>query len=246
MFLVSDITAKSAVRIGSIFVPPCAVENRLQSTCKQILVHTNHPEYPYQLLGSMTCIKIYDRYFGVCTGHQISESQFENTSIFIFTKNLTVTASRIYTFDCDEFDLSIRIFEFSEAVLEMKSISNQFFEVSPVSIWPNQARDHFAIFGFPSKFQKVDSTYETKTVVVSAKYNRKSNSPYTHVLEIKENFELTSDGMSGGTVYYMAGYPGDYFIGWAGIVVRGGNPSKYLYFIESGFILEKITEAISQ
>lgn len=246
MFYISDLASLGAVKIGGLFFPPDAVENILKSTCKQIMVHTDYPEYPYQLLGSMTCIKAKNRYFGVCTKHQIKEEQFTKASIFIHEENFTISASKIYTFDCDENDLSLIFFEFSDAVNELKYIKNNFFEASDNAIWPHQHRDHFVVFGFPSNFQNLSETYKTTTVLVSAKYHQKSNAPYEHIVETKGNIRINADGMSGGPVYYMGGHPGTYFVGWAGVIVRGGNPSARLYFIEAGFIFERLLEALTQ
>jgi hypothetical protein len=246
MLLISDLSSKSAVKIGNTFFPPNTVENILKLTCKQVMVHTNNPDFPYQLLGSMTCIKINGRYFGICTGHQIIEDQFKDTSIFIFEKNATVLPSNTYTFTCDEPDLSLIFFEFSDAVNEFEFIRNNFFKANISEIWPIKERNHFIIFGFPSKFQEISEKYETKTALISAKYHKKSNAPYAHIVEIKGNMKINADGMSGGPVYYMGGHPGDYFIGWAGMIVRGGNPSEKLYFIEAGFIFERLLELTAQ
>jgi hypothetical protein len=43
-------------------------------------------------------------------------------------------------------------------------------------------------------------------------------------------------GMSGGPVFYLGGTLGDYFMGFAGIVIRGSKSSEILHFLAADFV----------
>ena len=73
---------------------------------------------------------------------------------------------------------------------------------------------------------------------VTGTYDGKSNSPHVHRLEMnrKENFD--ADGMSGGPVFYIGARGiARYFIGLAGMVIRGSQTSDILHFIEADYLL---------
>jgi hypothetical protein len=49
---------------------------------------------------------------------------------------------------------------------------------------------------------------------------------------------LDADGMSGGPVFYIGGAPGNYFAGFAGMLMRGGSDANYLHFMSAGFMID--------
>jgi hypothetical protein len=47
-----------------------------------------------------------------------------------------------------------------------------------------------------------------------------------------------ADGMSEGPVFYIGGAPGSYFVGFAGMIMRGGKASNYLHFMAADFLIQ--------
>jgi hypothetical protein len=52
-----------------------------------------------------------------------------------------------------------------------------------------------------------------------------------------------ADGMSGGPVFYTGGAPGSFFVGFAGMVMRGGENSSYLHFMAADFLIDMALES---
>jgi hypothetical protein len=52
---------------------------------------------------------------------------------------------------------------------------------------------------------------------------------------------MDADGMSGCPVFYIGRAPGDYFAGFAGVVMRGGG--NHLHFMSAGFLLDLALES---
>jgi hypothetical protein len=74
---------------------------------------------------------------------------------------------------------------------------------------------------------------------VSGEYAGQSNSPHLHRIKMgrKEIFDV--DGMSGGPIFYLGTTGvGEYFAGFAGMIMRGGAKSDFIHFIDAEFMLK--------
>ena len=78
-------------------------------------------------------------------------------------------------------------------------------------------------------------------VVTSANYNGASHARYLHSLKITGKRSFTQDGLSGGPVYHIAKDEDGFFVGLAGIMVRGGN--DHVHFIDVRFVLSLLRSA---
>ena len=78
-------------------------------------------------------------------------------------------------------------------------------------------------------------------VVTSADYHRPSHARYLHSLKITGKKSFTVDGLSGGPVYHIAKDQGGFYIGLAGLMVRGG--SDFIHFIDVRFIMSLLRSA---
>jgi hypothetical protein len=61
---------------------------------------------------------------------------------------------------------------------------------------------------------------------------------------VKVEEALNADGMSAADVEDRSAAPGTYFVGFAGMVMRGGNPSDYLYFMTAHFLMQMVFEIL--
>ena len=92
------------------------------------------------------------------------------------------------------------------------------------------------VFGYPSIRQQFEGArIGARCIEVQAVYDGGTSSPHLH--RVKMDRPLDADGMSGGPVFYLGGGPGNFFAGFAGIVMRGGGESNYLHFMAAEFLL---------
>jgi hypothetical protein len=141
--------------------------------------------------------------------------------------------------NCDTDYIDARGFQFRVENYDMEGLSSDFLNVDKTMIWPNGDIGKFLIFGYPTKLQDVD--YEKPRVaaritVVNGIYDGISNSPYVHRLRMERTRQFDPDGLSGGPVFYLGGKPENYFIGFAGMVIRGSAGSELLHFLEADFL----------
>jgi len=73
-------------------------------------------------------------------------------------------------------------------------------------------------------------------LAVGGRYDGKSSSAELHRLKL--DGPISADGMSGGPVFHLGREGDQFFAGWAGMVVRGGNQSEYLHFVAASFIVD--------
>jgi hypothetical protein len=232
------------VRVGKLWYDPSNVNHVLQRYCKQIFIHTGNDKFPYQFIGSGTAVKIGNRHLLFCTGHQISQFNPDRVAIYVKANNSTITASSLlvpeitnYNSDTDWIDIRALVYNVQNYAIA--NLSGEFFPVESECVWPAEDTGHFVVFGYPAERQDVDyeSPHVTAHVVeVSADYDGASNSPYVHRLKMSRNEVFDSDGMSGGSVFYIGRKAGSFFAGLAGLIIRGSKTSDYIHFIEADFL----------
>ena len=237
--------ALTSVQVGSIYVPTSSIESALSKYTAQIIVLTHYDGYPYQFRGSSTLVRYREKYYMICCGHQINDCNYEYVMIFIPSVNVTISASRMIIankneeiVDTDLIDL--RVFEFVPSNYAIDNLESLFFPLDDSRVWPNNSRNIFVIYGYPSTLQGID--YEAlplvrRQVVVSGEYVDASSSPHLHRLRMLRGEEFDADGMSGGAVLYLGSAGGGlFFIGFAGVTMRGSATSPFLHFIDAEFL----------
>ena len=238
----------TSVGVGSIFVSASQVEKTLYKFCKKLFIHTGVAQFPYQFFGSATALKIGNRHLLFCNGHQIDQFDPESVSFLHAISNHTISASRkiwpnITEENKDTDWIDTRAFEYPVEKYDIPNLSSDFFSIRRgENVWPINFHKTFFIFGYPTERQRVD--YEIPHVHGSAayvhgEYAGPSNSPHVHRIKMKRNEVFDADGMSGGPVFYLGTTGiGEYFAGFAGMIVRGGAKSDFLHFIDAEFILK--------
>jgi hypothetical protein len=99
----------------------------------------------------------------------------------------------------------------------------------------------FMVYGYPSCLQDVDYSspkIAARAVEIKATYDGGTSSPHLHRIKMTRNSQFDPDGMSGGPVFYIGSKKGTFFVGWAGIVMRGSASSEYLHFLAANFLIE--------
>jgi hypothetical protein len=233
------------VQIGALWHSAWDVEQVLQKYCKQIFALTGDPRFPYCLVGSGAAIRIANRHFVFCCIHQIRDYTPDKIAIPLSfdTKIMSATTTRALRVTDENRDadtIDVASFEFDLACYDVANLTNEFFPIDDARIWPTDtAQKPFMAFGYPSDRQLFDEErIGARCISVQAVYDGGTSSP--HLQRVRMEKAIDVDGMSGGPVFYIGRAPGNYFAGFAGMVMRGG--SNRLHFMGADFLLDLALE----
>ncbi len=235
-----------SVLLNGILIPVKAVESALARST-QLLIATNDDEtFPVSLVGSSVAIKYRDRYFVICTRHQLKDwSKLERIALLINDGELAITSGGVRHFvdginDSDFNDLVA--FEFTEPCRQLASLRQLFFDLNQLP--PDAASERIICLvasGFPFK----DQIYEleekrhlgqVKRIVKYAPDGPRQPSDISLMrLQSLDQIDFEPDGMSGGGVFVIQFDDNlqahAYF---AGIITRAGRTR--LHFVKSGLV----------
>jgi hypothetical protein len=244
MIGITDAFRATSVRIGDLIVPGKSVERVLQKYCKHPFIQSGDPKFPYQFFGSGVGIKVEGRHFVFCCGHQIDQFNPETVTIRSAPTDVTISGSRLIkptltdeNRDADWVD--VRAIEYEVDRYGIANLSQEFFAINGNNIWPSSDAGIFILYGYPTERQ--DINYEiphitARATTVKGRYDGASASPHVHRIKMDRKTIFDADGMSGGAVFYLGENTDGYFIGFAGMIMRGGARSDYIHFIEAGFL----------
>ena len=247
LFGIMDLRQLKSVRIGALAYPAERAEHVLQRYCKHIFVLNESDEHPYSFRGSGTAVRFGQQHFVFCCGHQFSDLAPDTIAIRpLAARDKTVTASRLHVpraageHEDDDF-LDMRGFEFDVGNYPIPNFSSDFLPLDETSLWPHGSRSDHRFFAVGYPFDRQDVDYDlphvtARVTLVGGTYDGQSASPYVHRLKMRRTEQFDPDGMSGGPVFYAGGSAGDYYMGFAGIVIRGSAQSDVLHFVEAQFL----------
>ena len=224
-------------------VPGRHSEKVLANYTKQIFCLTGHASYPYSFLGSATAVRFGDRCFVLWCQHQTREYAPNDVTIPIEGDTALVSGSRFLFVKEDESSADeefkdLQAMEFVPENYNSPNLEAAFFPLREGDVWKGNPDANFYLFGYPTELRSVD--YEqphvhVHQVVTTGQYNGASHAQYLHSLKITGKRSFTQDGLSGGPVYHVAKDNDGFYIGLAGIMVRGGN--HHVHFIDIRFVL---------
>ena len=236
----------TSIRIGSIQHPASKADDALRRYCKHLFMNSDFPGYPHFFRGSATVISVGGRYFLFCCGHQLARSEPEQVAFRPEGSNVTASPSHLLrpkrneeNADSDHADVAA--FEYRIANYAYP-LSSEFFPVADEAIWPRNANGRYCAIGFPDERQSFmgddEPQFTARRLIVGANYDGASSEPYLHRLKLDE--KVSSRGMSGGPVFYTGRIGVSFFIGWAGMIIRGGDDSEYLHFLSAQHLIEMV------
>lgn len=235
------------VQIGALWHSAWEVENVLQRFCKQIFALTDDARFPYCIVGSGASIKMAGRHFLFCCRHQIRGYTPDKIAIPLSfeTKIMSASSMRelaITDANRDDDTIDVAAFEYNVEAYGIPNLTSEFFPIDQSRIWPSgTAQMPFLVFGYPSKRQLFDEEHiGAKCIEVKAVYDGGTSSQHLHRVKMEKAFD--ADGMSGGPVFYIGGAPGCFFVGFAGMVMRGGRNSCYLQFMAADLLVQMALE----
>jgi hypothetical protein len=236
------------VQVGAVWHRAWELENVLSRFCKPIFALTGDDQFPYSRTGSGVAVKMEGRHFLFCCHHQVRQYTPDRIAIPLSfdTKIMSATsARRLAVTDAarDDDTVDVMAFEYNVDYYEVPNLTSEFFPAEDSRIWPTAtAQLPFMVFGYPTAQQLFDEDrIGARSIEVQAAYDGGTASPHLH--RIKMERALDADGMSGGPVFYVGGAPGNYFAGFAGMVMRGGRDSSYLYFMAAHFLIQMAFES---
>lgn len=241
--------ATQAVQIGGIWRDLADVDKALHPYCKHIFANNEDAEYPHSFPGSGTAIRIANRHFLFCCNHQIKHWEPHQIAFRPANANVTVSPSHVLapkiTDDNSDTDLiDARALEYEIEKYSYVNLTSEFFAIDGEQIWPDGATQApFMVYGYPTALQNIDYSspkISARSIKISARYAGETSSPHLHTLEIDREQKFSTDGMSGGPVFYIGRRNGSNFVGWAGMVVMGGANSEFLHFLTAQFLIEMV------
>jgi len=239
----------SAVRIGRLWVPGRQAETLLGRYTKQLFCLTGYETCPYALLGSATAVRLADRCFLVWCKHQTKDYSPNDVTIAIESGRTLVSGSRFVFVNedqanADEDFKDLCAMEFAVENYSSPNLETAFLPLIEEDVWQGDVDAQFYLLGFPTELRLVD--YElphihVHQVVTSAEYLGASRAQHLHVLNVTGKKSFGQDGLSGGPVYHISKGRDGFFVGLAGIMVRGGN--GFAYFVDARFVLSLLVSA---
>lgn len=239
----------SAVRVGRLWVPARNTETVLARYTKQTFCLTGHEQFPYCFLGSATAVRWHDKYFLLWCRHQTKDYAPDDVTIPIEDGKILVSGSRLLFVSTDSSSIDedfndLQAMEFAPENYQSPNLESAFFPIQESDAWNGNSDTQFYLFGYPTEYRSVD--YEIphvhlKQVVTTGNYIGASHARHVHRIKITGKTPFSQDGLSGGPIYHIARDRNSYFVGLAGIMIRGGN--QHVYFIDVRFILSLLRSA---
>lgn len=243
----------ASVRIGQVWVSGREAERSLARYAKLIFCLTGSNQYPYSLVGTATAIRSGKHCVLFCCQHQISQFKPDEVTISVDKEGKTLISGSSFiwvnkdqTNEDEEYpDLCAMVYDtpkYGEPNLEFG-----FFDLLDGDCWDGNPDTQFYVIGYPTNLRNVDYDIPyiaVKQVVTSAKYVGHSNASWLHQIQMTRTAKFSSDGLSGAPVFFISRDGRGFFVGFAGVVIRGSDTSDFLHFIDVRMVrqfLEQIT-----
>jgi len=236
-----------SVRVGRVWIPGKQAEQTLARYAKLLFCLNHSVDHPYSLLGSATAIRWKTQCLLFCCHHQIRN--YEPGDVVIPTDKMgeiLISGSAMVWREPDNANsgeeyLDIRAMKFDPANYGMANLELSFFDLYDVDCWKRELGANFFLFGYPTSLRDVDYDkphINVQQIVTSARYIGRSNAEGVHRIEMNRTKGFSSDGLSGGPVFHLARDASGFFIGFAGVILRGSDTSDIIHVIEAAQILK--------
>jgi hypothetical protein len=244
---------ESAVRIGTIWVPGRQVETTLARYTKQLFCLTHVEAYPYTFLGSASGIRFGEKCYTVWCRHQTRQYRPDDVTIPIEDGKTLISGSRFLYVEPDRSNdgedfTDLCAMEFLPANYGVANLDASFFALNEPECWHGSADATFFLFGYPTNLRNVDYDaphVNVRQVVTSGRYVRPTSARALHCIEMTRTKGFSADGLSGGPVYHLSKDHNGYFIGLAGTIMRGGESSNYIHFLDVRFLVELLKSQLA-
>ncbi len=234
---------KNSIRFGQILLPIGTVESTLSRYTFPLVAANDDEVFPISLVGSSVAIKYADRYFVVCTRHQLKSWDLERISLLVDDGKYVISSGGVRQFtelnDSDFHDLTA--FDFTEPCIARPFLRERFFELKELPAETSSEEVVFLIAsGYPFPDQNFALEYERKLelrkriVICTLDGSGRSRDEALMRIRAISPIDFDLDGMSGGgafVVQMVSRVPHAFF---GGIITRAG--SDVFHFVKSPFI----------
>ena len=250
---IAGYSLRTSVKVGCLFIRPKELQANL-ARFAQRFVSANDDDSVYQFrhLGTASGIKYRGRYFTLVSNHQRKMANEGNYGIFSETGRSVVTPGKNWVVhpkgneDRDD-SQDFTIFEFEPKLYPKTDIAFQFFDVADgISVLGNT--NGIALnLGYPSRLQNVDYFGGNVDLLTASNFVELYELTETeNVLRFRTLSEdrLFEDGMSGSPVFKLVNQQGTFIVKWIGMVVRGGDNSRYGRVVCADYLLRQLDQAV--
>jgi hypothetical protein len=247
---VLDRLVNTSVRFNGLMIPASTLTAALSRYVDNLFVYNDHDTYKVSLVGSAVPIKYSERYFLLCTNHQLQGRQLENVSLLSRDGQNIITSSGVRQFSDENnpYYLDLAAFEFTEPCEAHPDLKERFFDLREV---PPDAPNTDIVFAVVAGFPSRDQNYELEEKnhigkfkrIVVCQFDPSSYDPALLCLRTNEPLGFDPDGMSGGSAFVVQVVDGEFRAYFAGVVVTGGQDRFHI--IKVGLI-ERFLRALLQ
>lgn len=241
-----------SVKVNSLWVRPKALQSHLGRYAHRFVKYTGDEVYQFQHIGTATGIKYRGRYFVISTYHQHEVGEKEGLGIYVFPENCVVIPGKKWIFngplvegrdDCYDFV----IYEYQLQNHNISHFPSKFFAVDENNSIGDFDTDLSLMVGYPTRLQNIDY-YEgdINLLLVSSSVRRQNETTEKDVwvFETQNSEHFFEDGTSGSPIFQIVRHEDMFKVNWLGLVIRGGEKSRFGRVIQAEFILEQIDKAV--
>ena len=200
--------ALTAIDVNGLFVRANSIGRHLEPYCDPALFCSREiNDYNPTKSGSSVRAKIFDRYFCICTHHQLSKHRYEFDQFCLSNseaKKLTTSECAFFFHDNVEQDYDFLMFEFTAPVRKGLLPRHHWYDITKDlerSLTPKPCL--VLSIGFPGHLNSIDYDQMSYSSQAYAVYGSEANSSIKGRLAFKPDPEVSFDpaGMSGGPVF---------------------------------------------
>lgn len=230
----------TSIRCRGLLVPHRAIPAVLARSVRPLLFENDDPNFQYSRRGSCSLVAYRGNYFVLFAEHQRGEDGPESIRIvrgFTGGPSLAVdTFLSVSASDGEEFE-DIRALRVSCEHHPLEQLSD-FFPIADY-LPPIQSAKLLIACGVPTEVSSIDyepAHVHVATATIACEYERQSAfTAGLHAVKVitKSNRPdglFGVDGLSGGAMYSVDGFPGNYAAHFRGTILRGGN--GYLHYMD--------------
>ena len=244
---ITGYSLETAIQVGKFFVRPKELQKHLSRYAQRFVNFTGEDVYQFQHFGSATGIKYRGRYFVISTEHQRKLGKVGQLGIVCDLGQSVITPSLMWIVETPEEieredNLDFVIYEFVPSNYPNRMLTSQFFEIGDDSGVAASVGKIALNIGYPTRLQNVDY-YESEVdlLVVSSfvELVAKTTTEDVYTFRTVANDRFFEDGMSGSPVFEVIRNNNIFRVKWFGIVIRGGEKSRYGRVTSADFIIRQ-------
>lgn len=243
---------RASLRIGKIWVRAGDLPESLSRFTRLVFCLTKLEDHPYSLRGSAASLKWRGQHLAFLCNHQIKGFEPGEVVVPLDQEGKVLVSGSTFMqmkptdgYEAEEFG-DLCAIHFRPGDYQNANVERAFFELLESDMWQGDRESTFIIYGYPTSLRNLEhaepsyclSQIKVKQVVTAARYVRPSQALNVHVLEMQGTGNYSSDGLSGGPVFQLGQDARGFFCGFAGIVLRGGESSKLLHFLDARVVIQ--------